>query len=160
LQEKTNNEVLKPKVFDHFLDQEVKRAQRYRLFFSLILAQPNVRLSTRGIKAEVKKKEIIKTITHLLRSEIRGSDIIGWVDKGKLFILLLETGNHTALLVGNRLIELIQTYSFDGERVSLSMGAVRFPTDGVNKKDLIDKANLLLRQAKAQGESLILLPEE
>jgi len=152
------NEVLTRRMFDYFFDKEVKRAHRYRLFFSLVLAQPNIRLSSKGINARVKKKEIMNTVTCLISREIRNSDIIGWFDKGKLFIILVETDNHTPVKVGERLIDSIKTYNFGEDKVSLSIGAVCFPTDGVDTQAIIDKAASLLSQARVKGENQILLP--
>ena len=91
----------------NFLNQvgiELKRAERYRVFISLIV----IDLGFVDDLFKGKSSDIMDKITNLARDNIRGSDIISNINNRCLAILFPETSRQGAELTLKRLSEIIR----------------------------------------------------
>lgn len=90
-----------------FLNQagiELKRAERYRVFISLIVIDLSFTNEIFGSKAPEMKEELIK----LTQSNVRVSDLLSKVGDNKLVLLFPETSRQGAEVTSKRLAEIIR----------------------------------------------------
>lgn len=91
---------------DTFLNQtsiELKRAERYRVFVTLIVFD----LSFLDEMFGDRKPEVLDSIVKLAQSSIRGSDIISHIN-GSMALLIPETPRQGAEITSRRLSSLIR----------------------------------------------------
>ena len=92
---------------DTFLNQagiELKRAERYRVFISLIVIDLSFTDEIFGDKAREMKEKIIE----VTQQNVRGSDLLSRVGDDKLVLLFPETSRQGAEVTSKRLSEIIR----------------------------------------------------
>jgi len=92
---------------DTFLNQagiELKRAERYRVFISLIVIDLSFTDEIFGEQAREMKEKIIK----VTQQNVRGSDLLSRVGDDKLVLLFPETSRQGAEVTSKRLSEIIR----------------------------------------------------
>ncbi|MFZ5980305.1 MAG: hypothetical protein ACOYVF_06695 [Candidatus Zixiibacteriota bacterium] len=93
---------------DTFLNQvgiELKRAQRYRVFISLISIDLSFTNEVFGDRAEEIKNKVIS----LTKRNIRGSDILSLIGQNCLTLMFPETSRQGAEVTSKRISELIRS---------------------------------------------------
>ncbi len=128
--------ILNRDLFLFLLDHEVKRARRYQNFLSLVLFKINQ--FPREVNGE-SLKACYRTLSDLLREEVRESDIIGSVAFDKLILLLpyadLKAGAH----VRSRFEDVLKCYDFKSKGIEIRIDQVCFPVHGADMMDLIGR---------------------
>lgn len=92
---------------DTFLNQagiELKRAERYRVFISLIVIDLSFTNELFGEQAREMKEKIIE----VAQQNVRGSDLLSRVGDDKLVLLFPETSRQGAEVTSKRLSEIIR----------------------------------------------------
>ena len=93
---------------DTFLNQvgiELKRAQRYRVFISLICIDLSFTNEVFGERASEVKSEVVS----LAKDNVRGSDILSLIGKNCLALLFPETSRQGAEVTSKRISDLIRS---------------------------------------------------
>ena len=93
---------------DTFLNQvgiELKRAQRYRVFISLICIDLSFTNEVFGDRASEMKEKVVS----LAKQNVRGSDILSLIGKNSLALLFPETSRQGAEVTSKRISELIRS---------------------------------------------------
>lgn len=151
---------LERKFFEYLLELEVRKASRYLYYFSLLVVQ----LDSRKSRVEAgTEQDIHRTLGHLMRDEIRGTDLIGQRLDNSFFIILHYTDLENAVNVGQRIRERVEHYTFekgpDKDHRTISIGLSCFPTNANDVAGLIQKAEEMLMKARSQGGNLVCVPD-
>jgi diguanylate cyclase (GGDEF)-like protein len=129
--------------FERRFTQELRRAERYCEFLSLVLIDVSSALADQSSSAEAKA---IKDLGQLVEGTVRATDILAKLGKNRLAVLLTETPKEGAFRLAERLSEKI-TGSHLSEELQglkeelLNIGIASFPEDGAHQDDLLQVAS-------------------
>jgi diguanylate cyclase (GGDEF)-like protein len=144
------------KAFCEALNQEIKRATRYKNDLSLILADIDSFKSINDCFGHPAGDQVLKVVARTLQNALRDCDFVSRYGGEEFAIILPETKLNAALLVAERLGEKIRALetSYDSQsiRVTISCGVAafrNFPPMSLN--DLVESADKALYSAKKQG---------
>jgi GGDEF domain-containing protein len=129
--------ILNREIFLYLLDLEVKRARRYQNFFSVLILKL-VQLSNHDNCSGL--NTCYKQLIHLLREEIRESDILGSLGENKLVALLPYADMSAGGQVRSHFESSLKYYDFKKEGYEVRIDQICFPMDGTDATDLIKKA--------------------
>ncbi|MEE9442272.1 MAG: hypothetical protein V3V99_06350 [candidate division Zixibacteria bacterium] len=107
---------MEAKSLTEFRDQvllELKRAERYRNFLSMLILNLSEFLSSAGhrkIKSDKDADEFIRDLLYRLRLVSRETDTISPIDSSRLVMLLPETDIKGAHVTGNRMRDQLSDY--------------------------------------------------
>ena len=125
--------------FFFLLDLEIKRAQRYQNFLSLLSLTFGHLDPSVGEDASIS----LKTLANLVKGELRETDIVGQ-DAGNRLLVMLPyadmAGTHT---VRERLEKILSEYGFGREGFTVEINEVCFPTHATSFDDLLLMAGTL-----------------
>ena len=124
---------------DHFfslLDLEVKRARRYQNFFSIIVMRLKKLAShDNGFNLS----SCYQKLAHLLREEIRESDVVGIVNDNSIAALLPYGDSVCGENAKSRFDRNLKFFDFPKEGYEIKVDQVCFPMDVTNTPDLIKR---------------------
>ena len=122
--------------FVYFLDMEVKRARRYKDFFSIILLRlMNPARHLQGATMEAACNRLKK----VLAQEARETDILGTMDEDQIVILLPYADAESAEFAQRRFNDLLASYVFVTKGPEINFKRVCFPSDGTTRVDILKK---------------------
>jgi len=104
---------------------------------------------------------VLKTIAELLRDNIRKIDVAARYGGEEFSLILSETSRSSALVVANKMKNLVEDYPFAFEesqpngQLTISMGIATYPEDGTTAQELLDKADQRLYRAKQLGRNRV-----
>jgi GGDEF domain-containing protein len=128
--------ILNKDLFLYLLDLEVKRAQRYQNFFSILILKLNA-LSKDG-SGDLQTS--YQMLANLLSEEIRESDIIGHLSKDMVGALLpyadVSAGDHAK----SRFEDTLKCCDFRSKGYEVMVDQVSFPMHGTNTRSLMKRA--------------------
>ena len=131
--------VLNRESFLFLLDLEIKRAQRYQNFLSLLSLTFGHLDPSMGEHASIS----MKTLANLVKYDLRETDIVG-LGAGNLLLVMLPyadmAGAHT---VRERLKQILYEYGFGRKGFTVEINEVCFPTHANNFDDLLRMAGYL-----------------
>ena len=139
-------------VFDFFLEYEIKRSFRYQAFATLVMLQPDRKVS---------HIESIGELVKVLKRNIRETDIIGRLNGYKFGIILIGADLDGAWIMAKRVLEHVNNYEFVKEpdkKLPVSIGGACFPTNSVEKNELMLMAEKMLKMAQKRGGNIICFP--
>jgi len=93
--------------------KELKRAERYRNFLSLLVLNLSEFLATAGrrkIKSHEDSEQFLETALNHLKNNLRETDAISILDNARLAMLLPETDQYGASVAAGRFRELIAEF--------------------------------------------------
>ena len=124
---------------DHFfnlLDLEVKRARRYQNFFSIIVMRLKKLASHDN---GVNLSSCYQKLAHLLREEIRESDVVGIVNDNSIAALLPYGDSVCGENAKSRFDKSLKFFDFPKEGYEIKVDQLCFPMDVTNTPDLLKK---------------------
>jgi len=104
---------------------------------------------------------LLKTLAHMLKSNLRSSDLAARYGGEEFVLLLPETRKDAALKIAEELRRVVEGYDFPGGekqplgRVSISIGVGCFPEDGCEPAELMAYADSRLYAAKHGGKNVV-----
>ncbi|KPL19464.1 MAG: hypothetical protein AMJ92_03305 [candidate division Zixibacteria bacterium SM23_81] len=129
--------------FEKRFAQELRRAERYCEFLSLVLIDVSSALADQSSR---RRAEALKSMGHLIEDTVRATDILTSLGKNRLALILTETPKEGAFHLAERLREKIAETSLSedlellkGEAVNI--GIASFPEDGSDQDDLLQVAS-------------------
>ncbi|RMG48211.1 MAG: diguanylate cyclase [Acidobacteria bacterium] len=104
--------------------------------------------------------DVLRRAGGILRAMVRQDDMVARLEKDHFGIILEGAGRGDARLVGGRIRQTVERFSFargDGDelRVTVSIGAACFPADGETAAELFRRAQEALREAKRLGRNRV-----
>jgi diguanylate cyclase (GGDEF)-like protein len=129
--------------FERRFTQELRRAERYCEFLSLVLIDMSSALADQSSSAEAKA---VKDLGQLVGHTVRATDVLAKLGKNRLAVLLTETPKEGAFRLAERLNEKITGSGLSKElrglkKESLNIGIASFPEDGAQRDDLLQVAS-------------------
>ncbi len=154
-----STQVLNSQAFNHLVDKEIKKAERYQYFLSMLTIQLD---KMNHVDDSTKQDTMMGSVAGLLKEEIRATDIIGRLDQERFGIALLHADSDDTVKVGERIRQLIENYMFNQAsqgNLTISVGAACFPTHVGDTDSLLQSSEKMLFLAKEKGGNCILMPE-
>ncbi|MCZ7572153.1 MAG: diguanylate cyclase [Ardenticatenaceae bacterium] len=122
--------------FYPFINQEVDRARRYRLPFSIAIVQLVAEEDALLGSDQRSGHELNRNLTRLILATVRTVDRVGQGSGGEWLLLLPNTDRSGAQTLANRLVRL----AADQQGVTITVGVATFPDDGADSQTLLDEA--------------------
>lgn len=147
--------------FDLKLNEELRRAERYYVFLSLMFLELD---SYAKISKSLPREVIVdysKQINRILREMVRRKIDVALRLGGSRFILILpETNEDEVMTLAERIRKRIAKYVYpwDGRRLrsTVSIGVVTFPSHAKSREELLAKAEEALKKAvKGRGNKVV-----
>jgi diguanylate cyclase (GGDEF)-like protein len=137
---------------------EVKRAKRFNSNFSfLMLDVDNLKEYNDG-NGHLSGSRALTDIAAILSESSREIDIVAKYGGDEFGILLPGTTGDGAIVYGERVLDGVRNYMFDGQTKGLltcSIGISVYPDDAANVEKIIDRADTALYKAKSDGKDSI-----
>ncbi len=146
--------------FDKALAQEIKRCQRYKRSFSLLLIDIDHFKRINDNYGHDAGDRVIRQVGNLLRNALRNPDVVGRVGGEEFAVILAETPPQNITLVVNKLLrEMRRTVpevpamAEKNERVTFSVGLATFLSGDVTAQAIMKLADQSMYQAKRNGRN-------
>lgn len=97
---------------------------------------------------------VLKMIGDIFKKNIRGNDIVSRYGGEEFSIILPNTSEEEAIVIGDRIRDAVENTYFEGEenqpsgRLTISVGVACYPKQASSKKELINMADDALYRAK------------
>lgn len=102
---------------------------------------------------------LLKQLGALIKSVVRPSDVIARYGGDEFTVTMHNTNRIGAVLIAEKIRQAVEEYEFvlgsQIVHISLSGGVASFPEDAETKKDLVEKADQALYEAKHKGRNKI-----
>lgn len=149
--------------FEQQLEGEVKRAERKKTKFSLLMIDIDFFKPLNDRYGHHVGDQVLRDVSSILIKDMREVDTVARYGGEEFVIILPETTAPGALYVAQRLRKAVETAKFFAgspravERLTISIGIAVFDTDAQFKRDIIEAADAALYAAKAQGRNQVML---
>lgn len=145
------------------LKEELARALRYHHPLTLLMIDVDYFKRYNDTYGHQQGDELLRTLAEVLRQNVRQSDIVGRYGGEEFVIILPETGKESAVVLAQRLCEVVANTPFPGHpggaavRCTISIGVASFPDDGLSVSDLVAAADAALYRAKRTGKNRVVV---
>lgn len=150
--------------FEHQLELEIERGERYGLPCSILVAEVENYEGIVESHGRQTAREVMRKLGHIIRQNFRRIDVGGRLSEDEVAILYPNTNLEEAMISSARLEQLVGDPFLPGaeENVSVAIrgGVAGYPRDGTEGEELVKKARLALYEARQTEESRILSTEE
>ena len=122
--------------FLFLLNLEIKKAQRYQNYLSLLSLTFDHLNPSLGENPSIS----LKTLANLLKDELRDTDVLGQSAANRLLVILPYADMAGAHNVRNRLEQILQDFGFGQKGANIEIAEVCYPTHATNIDDLLRMA--------------------
>ena len=143
--------------FFHAVEEEIKRAQRYKLPLSLVMADIDNFKKVNDTYGHLVGDQVLRKISQLMGDSFRKTDIVARYGGEELVSIATVTPLEGATVLAERFREKICNHPFatDDEgrsfQVTISLGVTSLGDPFQGEKELLIKADKAMYEAKAQG---------
>ncbi len=137
------------------LDTERRRADRSERTFALLMVDVDHFKKFNDRFGHQAGDEVLLRVAGILRKRTRDVDFPGRYGGEEFCLLLSESTLEGAVEVAERIRSDLGAVSFEGEKVTVSIGAAEYPTDGETVEDVLGSADAALYQAKRRGRDRV-----
>lgn len=143
------------------IDEEVKRAQRYKRIFSLIMIDIDHFKNFNDRNGHLAGNKALMDLASLFRENLRTVDISARFGGEEFILVLPETDKAGAAVATRKLLQLTNDKRFiggssqPGGRFTFSAGVSVYPEDGNSYEELVGCADRRLYLAKANGKNQV-----
>ena len=143
--------------FEQTLDKEWKRRHRYERPLSLIMIDIDHFKSVNDTHGHQKGDSVLKTVAGIIHDNIRSSDYPCRYGGEEMVVILPETENSSAVVTAEKLRRLVEAHvvEIEGFKVTVSLGVSSCGGELEDPKDLIEKADKALYNAKSTGRNKV-----
>ncbi len=147
--------------FNIRLAQEINRAQRYQIAFSVILIDIDNFKDYNDIVGNFHSDIALKKIADIFKKSLRGSDVVVRYGYDEFAIILNNTLKEPALYVANRFLASIKEYPFYKEEelalkfLTATFVVASYPQDGETPEEIISKIFNKLCELKGMGGNTV-----
>lgn len=141
--------------FEDIIDQEINRALRFQHSLSLVVLDIDWFKSINDTYGHLAGDRVLATLARLIQENIRNIDtLIRWGGE-EFLILASETPLEQAMVLAEKLRQMIDQYSFpEVTHVTISLGVAEFHS-GDTPLSLTERADHALYQAKRNGRNRV-----
>ncbi len=143
----------------HFLQLEIKRAQRHQYPVSLIMIDVDDFKVLNDTFGHAKGDSLLNEVGRILRNQIRDIDLAARYGGDEFVIVLPYSDLEGALAAAHRIQQAIEVHDFSNVipqekcSLSLSMGISAYPSKADSLDDLLRSADEMLYLAKEKGKN-------
>jgi diguanylate cyclase (GGDEF)-like protein len=145
--------------FDHHLQAEVARFERYRRPFALIMLDIDHFKKVNDQYGHDAGDEVLRKVAELVQASLRDVDFAARYGGEEFAVLLPETDKAEAVDVAERIRRLIETTQLKWRAAALSVtisaGVAAMPEHGQDPANIVRAADQLLYEAKRHGRNRI-----
>jgi diguanylate cyclase (GGDEF)-like protein/putative nucleotidyltransferase with HDIG domain len=143
------------------LDKEIARGTRFGTTFSIIMLDLDFFKTYNDTYGHLAGDEVLTSVGKCIQASIRTVDMAFRYGGEEFAIILPETMTEGAYLVAERIREKIEQKVFIGRSsITASLGIASWPTDGVNKEQILISADKALYSAKGTGRNKTSAPND
>jgi len=143
------------------LEEEVKRAQRYKRPLALIMADIDYFKNYNDAFGHLEGNRALKNLANILRSNIREVDIAARYGGEEFIIILPEANREEAKKIAERIRSKVEKCNFAVEKnhperkITISLGVTSCFQENITPQDLVRKVDQALYLAKARGKNRV-----
>jgi putative two-component system response regulator len=137
--------------FQVSLEREIKRSERHRESFALVLIDVDSFSFYNRRYGSAKGDRVLKQVAEAVKKSIRESDLAARYSGDIFAVMLVSCDTEFAASTAERIRKSVEDL-FGGEP-TVSVGLASYPSDAVNREPLIEKAQEALLQAKLGGKN-------
>ena len=147
--------------FNIRLAQEINRAKRYNIAFSVVFLDIDNFKEYCDLVGNFHSDIALKKISEILKKMLRGSDVIVRFGYDEFAIILNNTLKDAAVFVANRFCSVVRDYPFYKEeelkskKLTASFIVASFPKDGETPEELVSKIYNRLCDIKSSGGNTV-----
>lgn len=144
--------------FQPRLREAMDHARRYNRALALMVLDIDHFKSVNDAFGHARGDDVLAEAAHRLRETIRTSDILFRYGGDEFILLLPDTTNPNAVLLGQRLLEAVRDTPFAGDpplTFTLSVGIASYPADASSPEGVFQVADQRLYQAKRLGRARV-----
>jgi diguanylate cyclase (GGDEF)-like protein len=130
------------------LEEELARASRSKYPLSILFMDVDGLKDINDTRGHLTGDKVLKLIARNIKSNIRKMDIAFRYGGDEFVVILPQADQDKAFLVAERIREKIKKMPFS---LGLSIGIASFPQDAKKLRELLDKADQAMYQAKQKG---------
>ena len=149
------------RAFKQTLETELKRHARYNRPMNLLMIDVDNFKKVNDNFGHLVGDQVLKQMAELLKKSVRACDYLARYGGEEFAVILPETTENEAYMVGERIVLTINEYKFETAdvgpigKLSVSVGLAAFPQDAVKPQELIKKADQALYRGKKLGKNRI-----
>jgi diguanylate cyclase (GGDEF)-like protein len=143
------------------LEEEKKRASRYKLQLSLIMLDLDWFKKTNDTYGHEIGNIVLKEIVQVVNSCIRDTDTFCRYGGEEFIVILPQTGSKDAIVLGERIRAEVEKHDFSMAtgvpdlNITVSLGTTSFPDNGLSPADLVQTVDMALYRAKGAGKNMV-----
>jgi diguanylate cyclase (GGDEF)-like protein len=146
--------------FQHILNYEISRGQRYRRYLSICIISID---DADGLKIQLKEsgyKDILKLLAQSLKHTLRDVDFPARFSESSFAVILPETTSSGLTTAAERIRKNLKSAKLlfgatKESSVSVSLGCATFPTHGKTAEELVNRALKSLDIAQQRGGDMV-----
>ncbi len=147
--------------FHERIDQEIARGARFGSMFSLIMLDIDHFRIFNDNYGHLAGDEVLRKVARCIENSIRSVDMAFRYGGEEFAIILPGTALNDAYKAAERIRNTIEVKASPGTiPVTASLGISNWPIDGMNKEEVIARADAALYQAKEVGRNKVLMSSE
>ena len=141
--------------FQEFLQKSIDNADKENQEVSLLFMDIDYFKNFNDINGHQAGDLLLKEISQIMKSCIRGSDVVARYGGEEFAAILPNTTENNAVKIGERIRSSIQNTYFKGQEnqpdknITISIGVSSYPKKAINKHQLINTADDALYRAKS-----------
>jgi len=141
------------------LEEEVKRAQRFKHPLALIMADIDDFKNFNDTYGHPEGNKVLKSLANILRSNIREVDIVARYGGEEFIIILPEANREEAKKIAERIRSKVEKCNFADEKnhperkITISLGITSCFKENITPQGLVQKVDQALYQAKGKGRN-------
>ncbi|MHB8172315.1 MAG: GGDEF domain-containing protein [Thermincolia bacterium] len=149
--------------FQMRLEEEIQRSQRQKNPLSLIMLDVDFFKQYNDTHGHPAGDYLLQLLGGIFRDKVRIMDTVARYGGEEFAIILYDTMGEQAVLVADRIRQAVQDYPFPGRetqpggRITVSVGIASFPINAANRKELIQRADQAMYQAKKETRNTVQL---
>ncbi len=150
--------VFNRRFFEARMTEELERARRYRLEFSVLMIDLDDFKTLNDEFGHLHGDEALQSICRLFVEQCRKTDLICRFGGDEFAILLPETNHESAVGAAEKLRRVVAGFELPGvtRNVSVSVGIASYPQDGTTRDEIVKAADDALYRAKQAGRNCVI----
>jgi len=137
-------------------NQEIQRAQRYPHSFTVVFLDLDNFKAINDCLGHRIGDSLLRAVAETLESNTRSTDLVARLGGDEFVMLLTETGPEEALVVVEKLRDLlIQTMKSNQWEVTFSIGVTTYLTPPISVDEMLANPDRLMYQAKQSGKNAL-----
>jgi diguanylate cyclase (GGDEF)-like protein len=134
---------------------EQRRAQRSKRPFSLLMLDVDHFKKFNDKFGHLAGDEVLLSVSGIIRKCARNVDFPARYGGEEFCVIVSESDIEGAVELAERIRAELEAVNFEGQKITVSIGAAEFPIDGETVDDLVANADAALYRAKRAGRNRV-----